>query len=161
MSVHKWLVEFKGLHERARKGQLDEEDKRLYASSKEQFARALTASQGLVVPSGQSARRTFRIAQGLQVDLSLDSGQQRAMTMDISVGGFSVMLHRPPAEGNAVGFSLRLPGNAEPLVGRARVVAAERRLGNHRVSFAFQELSEKDAERLELAMFDLAVARLR
>jgi hypothetical protein len=59
-----------------------------------------------------------------------------------------------------VGYTLKLPGGQEPLVGRARVVSVMRRLGNHRASFAFVDLSEKDLERLETALFDLALERI-
>jgi hypothetical protein len=148
------------LHALARKGQLSDSDRQHYTVAREQLARALTSAQGLTVEPGQSARRTFRVAQGLQVDLSLDSGPLRAMTMDVSCGGFSVMMHQPPARQAALGFSLRLPGGAEPLVGRALVASTQRKIGNHRVSFVFQALPEQDLERLEMALFDLALERL-
>ena len=43
MSANLWVEQFRGLHARARKGQLGEEEKRRYAMAREQFARALTA----------------------------------------------------------------------------------------------------------------------
>jgi hypothetical protein len=161
MSVNQWVEQFRELHERARKGPLPELEKRRYVAERERFARALTAAQGLSLPPGLSARRTFRVAQGLQVDLDLTEGKTRTMTLDISVGGFSVMLHKPPPDSEQPGFSLRLPGAADPLVGRAKVVSAQRKLGTHRVSFMFQGLAEKDAERLEMTLFDLALERLK
>ncbi|HEX8824642.1 MAG TPA: PilZ domain-containing protein [Archangium sp.] len=161
MSTNQWVEQFRALHARARKGQLPEVEKRRYLAEKERFARALTAAQGQSLPPGMSARRNFRVAQGLQVDLNLALGQTRAMTLDISVGGFSVMLHTPPPDSEEPGFSLRLPGNAEPLVGRARVGSVQRKLGTHRVSFIFQALPEKDAERLEMTLFDLALERIK
>src|SRR5690349_7835704 len=112
MSANLWVEQFRALHARARKGQLTTEDeKRRYGAAREQFARALTAAQGLGPPPGRSARRNFRVAQGLQVDLSLSGEQIRSITLDVSVGGFSVMMHKPPSEAEAHGFSLRLPGN--------------------------------------------------
>ncbi|HEX8437509.1 PilZ domain-containing protein [Archangium sp.] len=161
MGANLWVEQFRALHARARKGQLPEEEKRRYAAAREQFARALTAAQGMSLPPGQSARRNFRVAQGLQVDLSLPGEQLRTITLDVSLGGFSVMLHRPPSESDLHGFSLRLPGAAEPLVGRAKVVAVQRKIGTHRVAFAVQGLSEKDAERLEMTLFDLALERIK
>ena len=161
MSVNQWVEQFRELHTRARKGPLSELEKRRYLSERERFARALTAAQGMSLPPGMSARRNFRVAQGLQVDLDLADGKTRTMTLDISVGGFSVMLHKPPPDSEQPGFSLRMPGNADPLVGRAKIVSVQRKLATHRVSFMFQGLAEKDAERLEMTLFDLALERIK
>lgn len=161
MSANLWVEQFRALHSRARKGSLPEDERRRYLAAREQFARALTAAQGMRLPPGQSARRTFRIAQGLQVDLSFATGPMRTLTLDVSVGGFSVMLHKPPLESEEPGFTLRLPGNLEPVTGRAKMVSSQRKIGTHRVSFAIQGLAEKDAERLETALFDLALERIK
>ncbi|HYO57339.1 PilZ domain-containing protein [Archangium sp.] len=161
MSANLWVEQFRALHARARKGPLPENEKRRYLAACEQFARALTAAQGMSLPPGQSARRNFRIAQGLQVDLSLSTGQVRAMTLDVSVGGFSVMMHKPPAESEEPGFTLRLPGNLEPVTGRAKMASVQRKIGTHRVSFSMQGLAEKDTERLEMVLFDLALERIK
>ena len=161
MSVNRWMEQFRDLHTRARKGLLDEVEQREYLGAREYFARAMTAAQGLSVPADQSARRMFRVAQGLQVDLNFATGTVRSMTLDVSVGGFSAMLYKPPPEGEQPGFSLRLPGAQEPIVGRAKLVAMQRKLANHRVSFSIEDLSPKDAERLETVLFDLALERIK
>ncbi len=161
MSVNLWVEQFRALHTRARKGGLSDEERKHYLVAREQFARAMTAAQGLALLPGQSARRAFRIAQSLQVDLVLSTGPLRAMTVDLSVGGFSVLMHKPPEESDQPTFTLRLPGNLEPLAGKARVVSVQRKIGTHRVSFALLGLSEKDQERLESAMFDLALDRIK
>ncbi|MFE8603128.1 PilZ domain-containing protein [Archangium violaceum] len=161
MSANLWVEQFRALHARVRKGQMSEEEKRRYIAAREQFARALTAAQGMRLPPGQSARRSFRIAQGLQVDLAFAAGPMRAMTLDVSVGGFSVMLHKPPAESEEPAFTLRLPGNQEPVKGKAKVVSMQRKIGTHRVSFSTHGVTEKDTERLETALFDLALERIK
>jgi predicted secreted hydrolase len=159
MSANQWVAEFKELHERARRGQVDAADKKLYLQSREKFARALVASQGLTVPAEQSARHHFRIAQGMQVDLSFADDTVRVMTLEVSCQGFSVMMHKPSQE-QTPGFSLRLPGGAEPLVGRVKLQASLRKTGNHVVSYAFMDLPERERDRLEIALFDLALARI-
>lgn len=160
MNVAQWLKDFRELHERGRKKQLSADEQRVYMAAREQFARSLVAAQGMAVESGQSARRTFRVAQGLQVELNLSAGSLKAVTLDLSCGGFSCLMHRPPDEKEEPGFSLKLPGGVEPLVGRVRVVSSTRRIGNARVSFAFKDLPEREVERLETALFDLALERL-
>jgi len=161
MSVNQWVFKFRDLHERFRAGKLDDIDRRTYFADREQFAKALLNAQGLSMDAGQSARRSFRIAQGMQMDLSFNTGNVRCMTLDISCGGFSVMLHQPPSEQEQPGFSLRMPGNAEPLMGRARFISAQRKMGTHRVSYSFIDLPQKDVERLETVLFDIALERLK
>ncbi|WNG30923.1 PilZ domain-containing protein [Cystobacter fuscus] len=162
MSPNQWVEQFRRLHHRARQGQLSESEQRNYQAAREYFARALTAAQGLSVPASRSARRMFRVAQGLQVDLTFAAGAVRAVTLDVSVGGFSVMMHKPPPETEEPGFSLRLPGNQEPVVGRAKQVSTQRKLGTtHRVSFSILGLSEKEEQRLESTLFDLALERIK
>lgn len=161
MSANLWVEQFRALHQRARKGPLEELERRRYVAAREQFARALTAAQGMSLPPGQSARRTFRIAQGLQVDLAFGAAPLRTLTLDVSVGGFSVMMHKPPAESEEPEFTLRLPGNQEPVKGRAKMVSAQRKIGTHRVSFSIHGLTEKDQDRLEMALFDMALERIK
>ena len=128
MSVNAWLQEFRALHKRARHKQLkDEEEKQLYLQAREQFARALTAAQGMTLKPGEMARQTFRVAQAMQIELSLNTGIVRAMTLDISKGGFSVVLGKPPAENEMVGFTLKMPDGMDPIIGRAKLVASKSR----------------------------------
>lgn len=159
MNVGEWIHQFRELHERAKKRSLSEADQKAYAAAREQMARALCGAQGLTVEAGQSARQSFRVAQGVQVDLGFASGNVRAMTLELSCGGFSVMLAQAPDQKERPGATLKLPGG-DPLILRVVLSSVVRRPGNVRASFAFQELSEKDRERLETALFDFALARL-
>jgi hypothetical protein len=160
MSVNGWLQEFRALHKRARGKQLNEEEKQLYLQAREQFARALTAAQGMTLRPGEMARQTFRVAQAMQIELSLNAGIVRAMTLDISKGGFSVVLGKPPGDNEQVGFTLKMPDGMDPIIGRAKVVASRKQIGNYRLSFAFQGMSDYDQERLESVLFDAALARI-
>jgi hypothetical protein len=160
MSASEWIAEFKAMHEAARKGSLSDRDKRMYLNAREQFARALLGAQGLTQKPGETARQAFRIAHALQVELGLLAGNVKAVTIDISKGGFSTTLNQGPDGQDTVGFSLRLPGGSEPMVGRARVIASKKVPGAVRVSFGFENLSEADNERLEFALFDLALSRI-
>lgn len=160
MSVNGWLQEFRALHKRARQKQLAEEEKQLYLQAREQFARALTAAQGMTLKPGEMARQTFRVAQAMQIELSLNAGIMRAMTLDVSKGGFSVVLGKPPGENEMVGFTLRMPDGMDPIIGRAKLVASRKQIGNYRLSFTFLGMSDYDQERLETVLFDAALARI-
>jgi hypothetical protein len=160
MSINAWLQEFRVLHKRARQKQLNEEEKQLYLSAREQFARALTAAQGMTLKPGEMARTTFRVAQAMQIELSLASGIVRALTLDVSRGGFSVVLAKVPSDSELVGYTLRMPDGMDPIIGRARVVASKKQIGNYRLSFSFEGMSEYDQERLEAVLFDAALSRI-
>lgn len=160
MSINAWLQEFRALHKRARQKQLNEEEKKLYLGAREQFARALTAAQGMTLKPGEMARTTFRVAQAMQIELSLTSGVVRALTLDVSRGGFSVVLAKVPSDSELVGYTLRMPDGMDPIIGRARVVASKKQIGNYRLSFAFEGMSEYDEERLEAVLFDAALSRI-
>jgi hypothetical protein len=160
MSINAWLQEFRTLHKRARQKQLSEEEKKLYLAAREQFARALTAAQGMTLKPGEMARTTFRVAQAMQIELSLSTGVVRALTLDVSRGGFSVVLAKVPSESELVGYTLRMPDGMDPIIGRARVVASKKQIGNYRLSFSFEGMSEYDQDRLETVLFDAALSRI-
>jgi c-di-GMP-binding flagellar brake protein YcgR len=114
----------------------------------------------MTLKPGEMARQAFRVAQAMQVELSLHTGIIRAMTLDISKGGFSVVLGKPPAENEMVGYTLKMPEGADPIIGRAQVVAARKQIGNYRLSFSFHGMSEYDQDRLETVLFDAALSRI-
>lgn len=160
MSINAWLQEFRALHKRARQKQLNDEEKKLYLTAREQFARALTAAQGMTLKPGEMARQTFRVAQAMQIELNLNTGIVRALTLDVSRGGFSVVLAKPPGDKELVGYTLKMPDGMDPVIGRARVVASRKQIGNYRLSFTFEGMSEYDQDRLESILFDAALARI-
>jgi hypothetical protein len=156
-----WLLGFRQLHERARRGQLRDADLARYRAGRDELARALLAAQKLQLKTGEVPRRALRVARALQVDLDFGTQALRAVTSDISTGGFSCLLGKAPALGDEAKFALRMPA-ADPLTGRARVqdVKANPNQGNVRVAFAFVGFSDDDRERVELFVFDTVLAQL-
>jgi hypothetical protein len=154
-----WLLEFRKLHEKARRGQLSERELQVYRGGREELARALLAAQRLTLRPGETPRRALRVGRALQVDIDLVTSRERAVTIDLSTGGFSCLLAKGPPVGDEVGFSLRLPAS-DPLAGRARVTDVRVLPGNVRVSFQFVNQEDADRERLELFVFDTVLAQL-
>ncbi len=159
MSLADWLRAFRELHEKARRGTLNERDLASYRAGRDELARALLAAQRLTLKPGETPRQALRVARALQVDLDLLTSNVRAITVDISTGGFSCLLAKAPPLGDDVKFSLRIPAS-EPLVGRARVADIRPLQGNVRVAFQFYGVEEKDRDRLELFVFDTVLAQL-
>lgn len=158
-SLALWLADFRALHEKARKGQLREGEAARYRAGRDELAKALLAAQRLQLKPGETPRRALRVARAIQVDLDLPTSRLRALTLDVSTGGFSCLLARAPPLGDELGFTLRLPG-AEALSGKARVQDVRPREGNIRVSFMFTSLSEAERERMELFVFDTVLAQI-
>lgn len=159
MGVGQWLAAFRQLHERARRGELGEREKRVYDAGREELARALLAAQHVMMRPGQKPRQSLRVARALQVEVTLPGGKVRAVTMDVSVGGFGAVLGARPPEGTW-DFSLKLPGG-DLLAGTARVVDVRQLPGSVRVAFAFVEIAPADLARLELVVFDTVMSQLK
>jgi hypothetical protein len=159
MSLAEWLATFREMHEKARRRQLDPREQAVYRSGRDELARALLAAQRLTLKPGETPRQALRVARALQVDLDLVTSHQRAITIDLSMGGFSCLLAKAPPIGDEVGYTLRIPG-AETLSGRARVADAKALTGNARVSFQLVNVAPEDRERLELFVFDTVLAQL-
>jgi hypothetical protein len=126
---------------------------------REELARAMLAAQRLSLKPGETPRRALRVARALQLDLELGAINQRTVTLDLSTGGFSTLLARPPALGEEVKISMRLPA-AEPLTCRARITEVKPLAGSARVSAQFLDLPAADLERLELYIVDAVLALL-
>ncbi|MGC3998530.1 MAG: PilZ domain-containing protein [Anaeromyxobacter sp.] len=158
-SLADWLRSFRQLHERARRGQLSPAEAETYRGGRDELARALLAAQRLTVKPGETPRQALRVARALQVDLDMLTSTARAITIDISTGGFSCLLAKAPPMGDEVSVALRVPG-AEPLKGKARVVDVKPQAGNVRVCFSYVGLEQADRERIELFVFDSVLAQL-
>jgi hypothetical protein len=159
-TLHEWIMSFSALHEKARRGKLQGTEATRYRSARDELARALLVAQRLQLRAGETPRRALRISRALQLELDLGTGHQRAVTIDLSTGGFSCLLPRAPALGEDVGFTLRIP-LADPIAGRAAVQDVRpMAAGNVRVSFTFKTISDADRDRVELFVFDTVLAQL-
>jgi PilZ domain len=154
-----WLAAFRALHEKARRRQLNPAEAQTYRLGRDELARALLAAQRLTLKSGQTARKALRVARALQIEVVLPTARERAITLDLSTGGFSTMLTKAPPLGDEVGYSIRLPAD-EPLVGRARITDLKPQADHVRVAGQFLDLAPDDLERLELYIFDAVLAQL-
>lgn len=159
MSLAIWLSQFRDLHERARRKVLNERDLATYRLGRDELARALLSAQRLTLKPGETARQALRVARALQLDLDMLTSRERAITIDLSTGGFACLLAKAPPLGEEVGYSMRVPAS-EPLVGRARVADVKPHAGNVRAAFQFVGMGAEDKERVELFVFDTVLAQL-
>ena len=158
MGVIQFIDEFRDLHTKARQGRLEEVDKSTYFAAREQFARALLNAQGLML-DGAEARRHYRVAHQLPVELQMAYGNVWTNTLDLSAGGFSVMLPHAVDVKEHPSALLYLP-DSSTLAGRVRVVSQFQRADKHRASFAFMDLTERESDLLEGFLIDFALERV-
>ena len=78
----------------------------------------------------------------------------------VALGGFAVLLGAPPKPNERVGFTLKLPGSDNPLLGRALFVDSRKQPSNFRISFTFEGMSAEDRERVEVVVIDSALEKL-
>jgi len=160
MTLKEWVVGFKALHEKARAGTLSPEGKGEYRAGRDELARALLAGQRAQLRPGETPRQALRAARALQADLEWTTDKVRSVTLDISTGGFSALLSKPPPRDDRVRAVLRMPGGAEPLSAEARVAGVQVHPAAVRVAFAFTSISEADRDRLEFLIFDTVLSHL-
>jgi PilZ domain len=159
MPLAEWLQAFRTLHERAKAGRLSPEERSAYLAGREELARALVAAQRLSLTPGTRPREALRVARALQVDLETPLSRERAMTMTLSIGGFSALLAKAPRPDEELRCTFRIPGG-ESIETTARPVGTKPRAGSVSVSFAFGKLGDADRERLELVIFDTVLEQL-
>jgi hypothetical protein len=159
MSLTDWLQEFRRVHLEAKRGALAGESLQAYREARNELARALLAAQHVTLEPGQQPRRSLRAARAIQADLAFFDGTLRVATRTISSGGFAAVLAKGPKVNEEVQVILRLPGG-EPLQSLARVIESKQQAGNAQVSFVWVGMSEPDAERLEMLVFDTVLEQL-
>jgi hypothetical protein len=160
MRLAQWLASFKALHQKAKQAGLSQAERGTYLAARDELARALLAAQRAQAKPGESPRQVLRVSRALQADLERNGERIRALTLDLSVGGFGALLARIPTMGEKVKATLRLPGG-ELVSGPARVVGAVQQGGSSRVAFAFDPLPAADQEKLELVVFDTVLDQMK
>lgn len=161
MRLASWLASFKALHLRAKQEQLSDEERRSYQAARDELATALLAAQRVQAKPGQSPRKALRAARALQVAIERDGGESfRALTLDLSAGGFGALFARTPGAGEKLKATLRLPGG-ESVTSAARIVGVVPQGGSSRVACSFEGMSAEDQEKLEVVVFDTVLDQMK
>jgi hypothetical protein len=159
MGLADWLRVFRSLHERAKKHELKGTDAEDYRAGCDELARALIAAQKLSLKPGEAPRHVLRVARALQVTLESPVSNIRAMTVELSVAGFSTLLAKAPPPNEEQTASIRIPG-AEPIVASVMPGEAKQLGGSVRVAFHFKKLNDAAREQLEMLVIDTALSNL-
>jgi c-di-GMP-binding flagellar brake protein YcgR len=88
------------------------------------------------------------------------TGPVRAVTLQVSSGGFAALLAKGSQVGEGVKVTLGVPGG-EPLQDSARVVSVKEHLGDANTSVQFVSIGASEAERMESLAFDALLDQLK
>jgi hypothetical protein len=160
VGLEDWLKRFAALHERAREGKLSAPETRGYLEARGELAYAIMRAQQLSLRPGLKARQALRASAAMSVSLVMPEGPVRALTQDLSTGGFSAIVGRIGRAPPRCDFSLTLSKAAPPVEGSATIVAVAALGGSSRFSFAFDQLPPAELERVEMAVFDCVLAQI-
>lgn len=156
-----WLDQFSALHQRAKDGVLDTAEHGEYLRARDELAEAMLVAQKMEPYPGQHMRRTLRVAQALPVRLQLPALCFTAVTLDLSMGGFSTLAPDAPETGMQVGFHLKLGRGHEPVAGSGKVVNVNPQKGSVRVGVMFEEIASSDRQRIEHLIVDAILKQFR
>jgi hypothetical protein len=161
MQLSDFLAELLRLHVRAKAGTLSKAERLHYEQQREELAQALLNAQKLTPRPDETARQALRAACALPLEVSTPAGKQRSITVEISSYGCSTLLGDAPfREHDLVQVRLSLPGG-QPLEARAKAMHVLKQPFNVRVGLLFDALDPPDQERLQLAVFDVVLEKLR
>ena len=157
MEPSQWLASFRVMHENARRGLLNESDLKKYTGMRDELARSLMNSQGMVMPEGVPPRRAFKVAHVFPIEIG---GVSKTTTREVSCQSFTSLVSGTFKEGERVSFVMNLSRAADPLSGNAIVRAVVRQNANaSRITCHFEALGDERLARLETALFDAAMSR--
>lgn len=160
MSLVEAIARFRELHLKHKGKLLSLEESARYLALRDDFERALVSAQRLAVRPGQAVRQAVRVATAMKLVFKAGAHEHKTVTLDVGPRGFAALLGAATTVGASVEFAL---GGAEPVRGRARVVACDRYGSggvSFRASFAIESITDADRARLEDAVIDAALAAL-
>ncbi|HUJ24799.1 MAG TPA: serine/threonine-protein kinase [Myxococcales bacterium] len=154
-----WLEAFRARHQRAKAGELTPPQMAAYERERETLSNALLAAQTLSMKSGGRPRKSVRFALERSIRLAGLAEELVTRTVDLTTGGFAVLLDRPLRAGHSIDFVLDLADGK--LAGEALVLNVQRKARSFRVGCAFKGLSQVDATQLQREILDAVLSQAR
>jgi serine/threonine protein kinase len=147
-----WIVAFRALHERSQAGELNALESARYDRERATLFNALLTAQRLTLKPGACLRRSMRLATELPVELEGGPEPVSTRTVDLTAGGFSVLLPGPLRVGDRVDFTIGL--RIGLVSGQARVANLQRKGKPYRIGFKFEDLPSAEASLVDLEVLN-------
>lgn len=151
------------LHDKAKREALSADERDEYKKLCDDLGRILLIAQDLG-HQGKTLRAALRVSSVLKVRLDFGGSQAvTTSTIDLSEGGFAVLLDSNQRVGHLVLFTLTLPalvgGGTHSIKGTVRVASARAQGDHFRVSFTFTDVSPDDQDYLGATIMDMILTR--
>jgi hypothetical protein len=161
MSFEATIVRLRDLNEKRKQNTLTADERAVYESLRDDFARAFVRANRITLRPGQTSRQVLRVACAIQLELSIANRVHKTITLDVSTQGLATLIGESAETGAPCDFILRT--RPDPIRGLGRVVGCARYGSggsSYRVSLAIDLLSQAQSQRLELLVLDTALAAL-
>ncbi len=161
MSFEATIVRLRDLNEKRKQNSLTVDERAVYESLRDDFARAFVRANRITLRPGQTSRQVLRVACAIQLELSIANRVHKTITLDVSTQGLATLIGECVETGTPCDFILRT--RPEPIRGLGKVVGCARYgsvNSSYRVSLVVDLLSQAQAERLEHLVLDTALAAL-
>jgi hypothetical protein len=132
-----------------------------YMQARADLGAMLVLAQRLEIRADDGARQAVRVARAVPIEFDLRSGKTSSLTQDVSVSGLSALVGDAPPVRTLLSFRMKLGRDAQPVVGRCRVVANIPLRGSVRMAATFEELAQEGRSRIETLVYDTICAELR
>ncbi len=160
MDRGEWLNKLEALHVRRRDGErLGEADLAWYRGARGALLAAAVDIQARAASLDAPRRASIRVARPVHVLLESNGWAEPTFTLDLSTGGFAVLLEDQPPMADRFRATLLLPGGG-PVGTPVHVVDTRASGGMVRLAFAFSDPTEALRARVEDAMVDGILAQL-
>lgn len=160
MEFSKMFSKFCEWHDGFKEGVLVRETIERYMQARREIYGVLLVGQRLAIESSAVTRGSLRVAHAYQIEFGFPSGVVTSTTHDISTSGLSALVPESPPVGSVITMRLMVGGGAA-IVGRCQVVTITRTQDHIRMGVAFEGMPAEARERIETAVCDVIVTKLR
>jgi hypothetical protein len=92
MSFEATIVRLRDLNEKRKQNTLTTDERAVYESLRDDFARAFVRANRITLRPGQTSRQVLRVACAIQLELSIANRVHKTITLDVSTQGLATLI---------------------------------------------------------------------
>ena len=161
MEFTKRFSQFCEWHDGFKQGVLANETIERYLQARRDICGVLLIGQRMAIETSALTRGSLRVACAYQIEFGFPSGIVTSTTHDISTSGLSALVAESPPVGSVIPMRLVVGGGGATIVGRCQVVKITPLQEGIRMGVAFEGMPMEAREKIETALCDVIVTKLR